>query len=169
MELISPGRLALCGLLLLLPAAALAQYPGQEVEPPYARLRAQYNTMMFKEISAVLDTWRESMERRDSSALRGLLEEDALFSLVEGWIARDRRQAMDSLMRRSHTIRGYVTKPFDFTASGNLAYVFGRVGYTMLGPAGTRREVRGTFTMVLFLRGNHWRVRAYIEREGEID
>ena len=170
MELKSLSLVRVLGLLLLsLPAVAHAQYPGQEVEPPYAKIRAQYNSMMFKEVSVVLGSWRESLNRRDSTAVVGLIEEDALVSLADGVIARDRRQAMENLLRPGRAILGYITTPFDFTASGNLAYVFGRVGYTMVGPAALRREVRGTFTMVLFLRGNRWRVRAYIEREGEID
>ena len=154
--------------LLLIPGALAAQYPGQDVEAPYARVRSLYVAQMYAEILPVLSAWRERIEKGDPRALASLIEADALISPAEGWIARDRKEAMDSLVTRLSTIRGYIVKPYDFTASGNLAYVFGRLGYSIAGVSGApTREVRGTFTMVLFLRGKNWKVRAYIEREGE--
>ena len=149
------------------PAALVAQYPGQERTPPYEQVRAQYVAMMYREVLPVISRWRESIERADLKAVTAMLETDALFSPVEGWIARDRQEAVDSLGSRLGKMHGYVPKPYDFTASGNLAYVFGRLGYALMDARGVHRDVRGTFTMVLFLRGKTWRVRAYIEREGE--
>jgi ketosteroid isomerase-like protein len=149
------------------PAGLSAQYPGQELIPPYEQVRAQYVAMMYREVLPVISRWRESIERADLKALTAMLETDALYSPVEGWIARDRREAADSLGSRLGRMHGYVPKSYDFTASGNLAYVFGRLGYAIKDERGVHRDVRGTFTMVLFLRGKTWRVRAYIEREGE--
>jgi ketosteroid isomerase-like protein len=149
------------------PAVLSAQYPGQELLPPYEQVRAQYVAMMYREVQPVIARWREGIERADLKTLAAMLETDALFSPVEGWIARNRVEVADSLGPRLSKIHGYIPKPYDFTASGNLAFVFGHLGYALTDGNGVHRDVRGTFTMVLFLRGKTWRVRAYIEREGE--
>jgi hypothetical protein len=79
------------------PALLSAQYPGQELIAPYEQVRAQYVAMMYREVLPVISRWRESIERADLKALTAMLETDALYSPVEGWIARDRREAADSL------------------------------------------------------------------------
>ena len=160
--------LALIAGLATLSTTLLAQYPGQIVEAPYERVRSQYVSLMYSEILPVLESWRSSFEKGDLKRLVGLLEPDALYSPVEGWITRDRNEARDSLATRLPSIRGYFPTPFDFTASGNLAYIFGRLGYSVVESGGLTREVRGTFTMVLFLRGNGWKVRSYVERLGAL-
>jgi len=153
--------------LLGVPVTVSAQYPGAELLPPYEQVRAQYVAMMYREVLPVITRWRESIERGDLKALSTMLESDALFSPVEGWIARNRVEVADSLRPRLGNMHGYIPRPYDFTASGNLAYVFGRLGYALTDASGVRHDVRGSFTMILFLRGKTWRVRSYIEREGE--
>lgn len=159
-----PGVLCL----LLLPAGRLAaQYPGQTVEPGWERVRSQYVSQMFQEILPVLEAWRSRLELGDVKGLTDLMEPEMLFSPATGWLAWDRREAAESLTVRREVIRGYFASPLDFTASGNLAYLFGRVAYSAAREGAPPREVRGSFTMVLFLRGSRWKVRAYLERAGE--
>lgn len=149
------------------PASLSAQYPGAELLPPYEQVRAQYVAMMYREVLPVITRWRESTERADLKTLSAMLESDVLFSPVEGWVARNRVEVTDSLRARLGRMHGYIPRPYDFSASGNLAYVFGRLGYALTDGSGARRDVRGSFTMILFLRGKTWRVRSYVEREGD--
>ena len=149
------------------PAILAAQYPGAELIPPYEQVRAQYVALIYREVLPVITRWRESFDRADLKTLSAMLESDALFSPIEGWIARNRVEVTDSLRPRLSRIHGYIPRPYDFSASGNMAYVFGHLGYALTDAGGVHRDVRGTFTMILFQRGKTWRVRSYVEREGE--
>lgn len=52
----------------------------------------------------------------------------------------------------------------DFTANGEMAYVFGRVTYRLASPQGGAADARGDFMIVFVVQGTRWRVRSYIER-----
>lgn len=67
-----------------------------------------------------------------------------------------------TLARRMQRFGGMTLTRTDWTASGSLAYLFGRYFY---GPTHEGGPVeQGTYVMVLLMEGRDWRIRSYVER-----
>jgi len=67
-----------------------------------------------------------------------------------------------ALARRMQRFGGMTLTRTDWTASGNLAYLFGRYFY---GPTHEGGQVeQGTYVMILLMEGRDWKIRSYVER-----
>lgn len=66
------------------------------------------------------------------------------------------------LNRRMPRFGGMTLTRTDWTASGNLAYVFGRYFYGPTTEGGAVEQ--GTYVMVLLMEGRDWKIRSYVER-----
>lgn len=156
--------LASAGLAMLARPGA-AQVPGDEL-PSLGRVRMEYLNTTFGEVKEVLAQWSERLAKADVRRLVQLFTADGFFSPPEGWYVQGRQAIADTLASRLPHLRGYHTSFLDFAASGNLAYYLGRLRYEH-GPVGRSVVVTGTFVMVLYLDGRNWRIRSYVERQGE--
>ncbi|HEX9892835.1 MAG TPA: nuclear transport factor 2 family protein [Gemmatimonadales bacterium] len=67
-----------------------------------------------------------------------------------------------ALGRRMPRFGGMTLTRTDWTASGNLAYTFGRYFYGPISEGGAVEQ--GTYVMVLLMEGREWKIRSYIER-----
>ena len=66
------------------------------------------------------------------------------------------------LRRRMARFGGMTLTRTDWTASGNLAYTFGRYYYGPTTEGGAAEQ--GTYVMVLLQEGRNWKIRSYVER-----
>ena len=152
---------------LALAAPLTAQAPGDELPPSMARARGEYLSRTYTDVKQMLVDWQDLHQKNDAVKLGKLFTDDGLFSPVEGWYVQGRAALVDSMRLRIPRIQGYHSSLIDFTASGGLAYFLGRMSYRRQDGAGV--DVTGTFVMVLYLDGRHWKIRSYIERAGPID
>ena len=157
--------LGTAGVLLVLPAAATAQIPGDEL-PGMSRVRNEYLAITYGDVKELLAAWQEHHRNGDADKLAGLFTEDGLYSPAEGWYVQGRSAVGDTLAARLPQVRGYHTSLLDFTASGSLVYYLGRVSYRIEGPS--PEDVSGMFVMVLYQHGRHWRIRSYLERPNAV-
>ena len=160
----SRRRVAAMVLLATLAAAPLrAQIPGDELQSQ-SRVRNEYLATTYGEVKQLLAEWQDHHHDGDAAKLAKLFAPDGLYSPIDGWYVQGRQAVADTLAMRLGRVRGYHASLIDFTASGGLAYYLGRMSYHL--DRGTGVDVTGTFVMVLYLDGRHWRVRSYVERLG---
>ncbi len=146
-------------------SSAAAQIPGDEL-PQISRVRDQYLQTTYGEVKEVLADWQKYQNENDVKRLRSMFTRDGFYSPVEGWFVQGRENVADTLTGRLPRVKGYHTSLLDFTASGSIAYYLGRLSYLLDNP-GAARQVSGTFVMVLYQEGRTWRVRSYVERDGD--
>ena len=149
------------GLLLATAGPVLGQIPGDEL-PVMSRARNEFLANTFGEVKQILADWQAFHSSGDAKRLTRLFTEDGLYSPVDGWYVQGRGSVADTLATRVGRVRSYHASLLDFTASGGLAYYLGRMSYRLEGGAGV--DVTGTFVMVLYLDGRHWKIRSYVER-----
>ena len=136
-----------------------AQIPGDEL-PSQARVRNEYLASTYGDVKQLLADWTEHHRSGDVAKLSRLFTDDALYSPVDGWYAQGKSVLADSMAARLSKVKNYHASLIDFTASGGLAYYLGRMSYQVEG----NRDVSGTFVMVFYQAGRHWRIRSYVER-----
>lgn len=144
-----------------LASPARAQIPGDEL-PSNARVRNDYLAATYSDVKQILLDWQDFHRANDAVKLGKLFTDDGLFSPVEGWYVQGRADLVDSMRVRIPRVQNYHSSLIDFTASGGLAYYLGRMNYHRADGAGV--DVAGTFVMVLYLNGRHWKIRSYVER-----
>jgi ketosteroid isomerase-like protein len=153
------GPAVLIGAVAAAPLAA--QIPGDEL-PSQSRVRNEYLVTTYAEVKQLLAEWQENHRNGDAAKLAKLFTTDGLYSPIDGWYVQGRQAVADTMAKRVTVVRGYHASLIDFTASGGLAYYLGRMSYHI--DKGTGLDVAGTFVMVLYLDGRHWRIRSYVER-----
>lgn len=157
--------LAAVSVLIGSPRLAAAQIPGDEL-PQISRVRNQFLQTTYNEVKERLADWEQFQHENDVDQLRSMFTRDGFYSPVEGWFVEGREALADTLAQRMPRVKGYHASVLDFTASGSLAYCSGRLSY-LLDEPGAARQVSGMFVMVLYQEGRTWRVRSYVERDGD--
>lgn len=161
-----PRAAALLFLGLAAAPGLVAQLPGDPLFAERRSLRGEFLAHTLGEVTPVLETWERHLDRGDAGRAGQLLTEDALWMPAEGWIARGRAEATDSLASRLPGLSAYGLTPLDFDASSSLAYVLASVHYQLAAGPG-RRTFRGLALIVLRREGANWRIRSYLERSDE--
>lgn len=158
-----PVVASLVVLLIVSPGAtATAQIPGESIFSNKGNVRDEYVAKAYEEVRRSLSEWNDAINRGDSKKLRSLVTPDLFLGPAEGWLARG-PEALDSLAVYAPRMGGYLATIIDFDASGSIAYVYASIRYQYAGSKGRQyRELEAA--MVLFQRGDQWRLRSYIER-----
>ena len=90
-------------------------------------------------------------------------EPDALYAPLWGEHVQGRDRIKDLLGEHLTSIQAFQTSAVDFTASGILAYQFGRV-YYLRAEGATQQPIRGSYVAVFVRDGRDWKLRSYVER-----
>jgi len=163
----APATAILCAAVALtgVTPSARAQLPGESVYSSKMSMRQEFLAHAYEEVRATLDLWQQSLRVQRVKDLVSILADEVIFTPVEGWTARGKADAADSLTRYVPRLSAYGLTPIDFDASGGLAYVFGATHYQIGVPGnGDRRTVTAEVVIVLVQRGPTWKLRSYVER-----
>ncbi len=156
------------GTLLALLLAALAAVPvaaqSQHFRQPGGpdQVRAQFLAEVAKGVEESVTRFREAIEARDPTRVAGLFQEGALYSPADGASHYGHAAIREAFGVRLPGRGPLLLTRVDFSASGSLAYQFGRYFYGP-GPGGDGAE-SGTYVLVLYQEGRVWKVRSYVER-----
>ena len=130
--------------------------------PTGAQVKAEYLREAGKGIKETTDRWKTAVAEEDVEALLKLFtSEGAHFSPPGGASYYGREAIRDGLNDRLGQVGAVALTRVDFSASGNLAYQFGRYFYGP-GPKGVPEQ--GTYVLILYQAGRNWQIRSYVER-----
>ncbi len=130
--------------------------------PTGAQVRAEYLAEVGKGIKETTDRWKTAVAAEDVEAMVKLFTaEGGHFSPAGGASYYGREAIRDALQVRLSRVGAVALTRVDFSASGNLAYLFGRYFY---GPGPEGGAEQGTYVLILHQVGRNWQVRSYVER-----
>lgn len=159
--MIGARSLLLAGLLFRA-AAPLAGQVHQSRAPTVAQVRAEYLQSVLEGINETIVEFRAAVERDDAGALVKVFQDGALYSPGDGASHYGREAIREGFAGRLARLGPVLLTRVDFTASGGLAYQFGRYFY---GPGGgDAGGESGTYVLVLAQVGRGWKIRSYVER-----
>ena len=149
-------------LLCVLAAPVGAQVQNSRI-PTSEAVRNEYLGVVNEDISKVTEAFRTAIRDRNVEAMMVHFTADALYSPSGGESHYGTEAIRTALGGRIARASGLALTRVDFTASGRLAYQFGRYFYGP-GPDGTAAE-SGTYILVMYQDGNVWKIRSYVERK----
>lgn len=156
------GLLALLLLLTLGPRRASAQLFEEDHDRSAMVLARRYTAQARREVDVALARWEADWERHDVNALADEYTKDAVIvagdSIVRG------RAAIRARLERSLPHAGAPTVTVeDFLVSDDIAYVSGRLSYTVTLPGGASEVREGPFAAALRREWvADWRVRSWV-------
>jgi ketosteroid isomerase-like protein len=156
-------RLAgLAGLLALAVALPASAQVHRSRAPTAAAIREAYLEEVGVATTAIVDQFKRAFQADDLPAYLKLFTPGGLYSPATGESFYGAAAIQVVLSQRMPRFGGMTLTRTDWTASGNLAYLFGRYYY---GPLTEGAAVeQGTYVMVLLLEGRDWKIRSYVER-----
>jgi len=147
----------------LLPAAGWGQVHNSR-QPSASQVRAEYMEEAAKGVQETVTRWREAVAADNLQQALSLFAEGAHYSRADG-VSHYGTDAIEAALMTWLPAAGAVSLTrVDFSASGSLAYQFGRYFYGP-GPTGDGAE-SGTYVLVLQQSGRDWKIRSYVERRG---
>jgi ketosteroid isomerase-like protein len=163
-SLAAAARRALALVLLMAAARPLAaQLPGESYTTSQSSMRQQFLALTYEEVKATLNDWQESIRKQDLNGLKKMVADEVLLSAADGWTVKGKAEFAHVGAARMAKVAGYNMTAEDFDASGEVAYVMGRMRYD-LQETNRLTTVTGDFTIVFFRRGPRWQIRSYVER-----
>lgn len=149
------------GLLLLSPATGWGQVHNSR-QPSARQVRAEFMEEAAKGVQETVTRWREAIAGDHLQQALSLFADGAHYSRSDG-TSHYGSDAIESALAEWLPEAGAVSLTrVDFSASGSLAYQFGRYFYGP-GPSGAGAE-SGTYVLVLQQSGRDWKIRSYVER-----
>lgn len=149
------------GLLLLSPVTGWGQVHNSR-QPSASQVRAEYMEEAAKGVQETVTRWREAVAGDQLQRAISLFAEGAHYSRSDG-ASHYGTEAIEAALTGWLPGAGAVSLTrVDFSASGSLAYQFGRYFYGP-GPTGEGAE-SGTYVLVLQQSGRDWKIRSYVER-----
>lgn len=162
----SAGRCRIALLAALILPAPLAGQVHHSRTPTAEAVRLEYLNEVSKGIQETVTRLRAAVASKDVDHLARLFVDGALYSPSTG----ESHYGIEAIRAAFRTRLGLVGQMLltkvDFTASGNIAYQFGRYTYAA-GPDGRGRE-EGTYVLVLYQAGRDWKIRSLVERENTL-
>lgn len=144
-----------------LATAGEAQVHRSRVPTPN-QVKAEYLEEVGKIIGQMTDEWKKAVAAENVEILVQLfVEEGGHYSGPDGVSHYGRDAIREALVARVAEVGAVALTRVDFSASGGLAYQFGRYFYGP-GPDGTADQ--GTYVLIMHQVGRAWRVRSYVER-----
>jgi ketosteroid isomerase-like protein len=154
---VTVGILVLSGL-----GQPLAAQVHHSRTPTAEQVRMEYLQEVGKGIAEALGRLREAMTADDTARLARLFQDGALYSPASGEAHYGHEAIRTALGERLSSVGPVLLTRVDWSASGNIAYQFGRYVYAA-GPDGEGRE-EGTYVVVLYQDGKQWKIRSLVER-----
>lgn len=161
----SDGRTGglLVGILCLAGVPASAQVTHSR-QPTASAVRTAYLEEVGKLTTETTDRLKQAVQADDTNGILKLFTPGGLYSPGTGATYYGAEAIRVSLNERLPKFGGLALTRVDWTASGNLAYLYGRYAY---GPNTEGGAVdQGTYVMVLLLEGRDWKIRSLVERPG---
>lgn len=150
------------GFVLLGAASGHAQMLPVPRSPDSRQEMREFNAEALRGVNLALTEWRQAWARNDARTAARFYTEDALLQISDGKAIQG-RAAIERSLATSLATRGEIQVGVeDFTASGNLAYAFGRFWYPMEEEGTDVHPVSGTYVMVFRRGGRSWRIRSQI-------
>jgi len=139
-----------------------AQPPHYNRVPSMERVRLEFLDNVRKALGKTLDQLKEAVQRSDTTRALDQFVDGALYSGSDGvnhYGFDGLREGLGARLARSG---GLALTLLDFTASGALAYQYGRYTYAA-GPDGSGFE-EGTYVIVMQQDGRGYKIRSFVER-----
>jgi ketosteroid isomerase-like protein len=143
------------------PGWAIAQVQHSRM-PTTEQVRSEYLAEVGKGVTEAIARLREAVEANDVAGLTRLFVDGALYSPSSGDSHYGAAAIREAFAARLLAVGPVLLTRVDFSASGNLAYQFGRYVYGA-GPDGEGRE-EGTYVLILVQEGRAWKIRSLVER-----
>jgi len=155
--------LALAALLVLAGGPLSAQVTHSR-QPTASAVRAAYLEEVGKLTTETTDRLKKAVQQDNTNEILKLFTPGGLYSPGSGATYYGAEAIRVALTERLPRFGGLALTRVDWTASGNLAYLYGRYTY---GPNVEGGAVdQGTYVMVLLLEGRDWKIRSLVERPG---
>ncbi|MEZ4585130.1 MAG: nuclear transport factor 2 family protein [Gemmatimonadales bacterium] len=139
-----------------------AQPPHYNRVPSMERVRLEFLDNVRRAVGKTLDQLKEAVQRTDTTKALDLFVDGALYTGSDGINHYGFDGIRDGIGARVERSGGLALTVLDFTASGALAYQYGRYTYAA-GPDGTGFE-EGTYVLVMQQDGRGYKIRSFIER-----
>ncbi len=157
-------RVAVAGLYLILGLAPLqAQVPNAHLDG-VNRIRSKFLEESLREVTTFLVRWRDALASDDAKKVTEYFTEDGFLSLSRGEAVQGRRDVRSQFEALLPALEGFNSTLIDFTASGGMAYQYGRYTQAIKDERGITTPERGTYVLILYRDGRDWKIRSYVER-----
>jgi hypothetical protein len=130
--------------------------------PTATSIREAYLEEVATGTLATIDLLKRAFQADNVEQYVKLFTPGGLYSPPSGESLYGAEAIKVALARRMPRFGGMTLTRTDWTASGNLAYLFGRYFYGPVTEGGAVEQ--GTYVMVLLMEGRDWKIRSYIER-----
>ena len=154
--------LALCAGILLGSTATADGQVHRSRAPTATTIREAYLEEVALGTTATVERLKRAFQADNSDEYVRQFTPGGLYSPSTGEAFYGAEAIKVGLAKRMPRFGGMTLTRTDWTASGNLAYVFGRYFY---GPISEGAAVeQGTYVMALLMEGRDWKIRSYVER-----
>jgi ketosteroid isomerase-like protein len=154
--------LVLCGALLIGLAAKAEGQVHRSRAPTATSIRESYLEEVALGTNATVERLKRAFQADNADDYVRQFTPGGLYSPSTGEAHYGAESIKVALAKRMPRFGGMTLTRTDWTASGNLAYVFGRYFY---GPITEGAAVeQGTYVMVLLMEGRDWKIRSLVER-----
>ena len=144
-----------------LTSASGAQVHRSRIPTPN-QVKAEYLLEAGKVIAEMTTVWKTAVGAENVETLVQLfVDEGGHYSGPDGVSHYGREAIREALVARLARVGAVALTRVDFSASGSLAYQFGRYFY---GPGPDGPADQGTYVLIMHQIGRGWRVRSYVER-----
>lgn len=151
----------LAGLVLVTAAPGSAQVHRSRA-PTVAAIREAYLEDVAKGTNETIDRLKVAFQADRVEDWLRQFTPGGLYAPGSGESLYGAEAMRTALTRRMQRFGGMTLTRTDWTASGSMAYLFGRYFY---GPTHEGGQVeQGTYVMVMLMEGRDWRIRSYVER-----
>lgn len=154
--------LGIAFLLVTMAGNAEAQFNGDNLDGKN-RERTRFLNETLRETNTMMDAWRRALQQDQLKDAVDFFESDALYAPLWGEQVQGRDRIQELLGEHLASIQSFQTSAVDFTASGILAYQFGRV-YYLRAVGAAQQPLHGTYVAVFVRNGRDWKLRSYVER-----
>lgn len=128
------------------------------------RVKAKFLEESLREVTGFLTRWRDALASDDAKKVTEYFTEDGFLSLSRGESVQGRRDVRAQFEALLPVLEGFNSTLIDFTASGGMAYQFGRYTQVIRDERGITTPERGTYVLILYRDGRDWKIRSYVER-----
>lgn len=128
------------------------------------RIKAKFLEESLREVTTFLVRWRDALASDDAKKVTEYFTEDGFLSLSRGEAVQGRRDVRSQFEALLPALEGFNSTLIDFTASGGMAYQYGRYTQVIKDERGITTPERGTYVLILYRDGRDWKIRSYVER-----
>lgn len=157
-------RTAYIGVCMVMGTAPLqAQAPNSHLDG-VNRVKARFLEESLREVTKFLVRWRDALASDDAKKVTEYFTDDGFLSLSRGESVQGRRDVRSQFESLLPVLEGFNSTLIDFTASGGMAYQYGRYTQLIKDERGITTPERGTYVLILYRDGRDWKIRSYVER-----